>query len=1006
MRILVGNEQKMKKESIVYGLPLCVLLFSAVFVSMMIRPPISSKTEETQLINKYNPSKMNEKENYTQTVHTALEEISGTNELSVSPLNSIKSAQSSILYDTVDYWLLNFTYNKIYQSQSHQEDTSGIIQYNLNQTVTTTVFASMPVVLATYRNNSMTANDRTQIITQAIVDDNYPARMGFSIDFDFDYFFKAQIFGIGPVIGPGIGSLPFDKNWSFDTPMNGQAVLGKVGVSFPTVIPLLNLGVSVGPKIDTDFSASVSSDDFGVSLSNNFLDWKKEGSIQAFSVEVPEFFFQDYVTTDLFDFDMEFILSLVFYLDITIGLPIFNLPFHFPIFSFPVLTNHLQPENSDVLTLATNVLPSDDLPFVYGVAYNYSDQNGDDDGILEPSDIVSFSVLTTNLGDGSALSINSTADSMNVSVSGEDSIPLLLKNQGNYELQTNFQFTIPSDYSGNFILVNVTFDYFSVNGSIWTSLYELYFRVVHSGDTYLEVSNVLSDIPDDYWKSGEELGLYFNVTNRGSADILNAQILVAGALDTDTVNTAILVSDQTNISNVNIGSSEVLGFVNLSTMSIHDDGLVYLYFYVYYEDATYAYVDLLYFAIPVFAPKPSFNLLSAAGYDSDLDGLFEAGETVELEFSIQNTGEGEAYTVSGFVTSDNPDLNITNPHIVIGDLAVLGSGTSTRARIHIPVTARNQTAVFTLHIVCTDSNGHDVYQTVNITMDIVELLPPEITILSYSIDDFLYGNGDGIPDPGEVFFLHINVQVDNTGFSITGSANTTSQLIFYNASSFYGDLGDQISSGDGFIVEVPLNYPGGTSRIDVTLFAESYSGRKVSASGYLELTIDTGDITAPTMSLLDTIPSQILQNDDLAFVVDIEDPSIANEITTGIYKVLLLWVFNEGDIQITEVLDQDSDGIYDFSLDTSSLGTYYFIPVTIDNAGNIQYIAINDQAFAVEVFSATTTSTTTSTTSKTTISTTTSFETPLHRFFILSGLISTIIIWRIRRGYSRKRSIV
>lgn len=969
------------KKSLAFTI-LIVLSSSMIMNVLVINPPNSNRILTPKDGIPAITDNLSDNESYTQTVYTELEEISSRNEVEVTPHKSINSIQAGISYDSVEYHLLNFTYNKVYQSQSHQEDNNGIIQYNLNQTITTTVFASMPVMLAVYRNNSVAANDRTQILTQALVDENYKAKMGFSVDFDLDFFFKAQIFGIGPVIGPNDDNLPFDKSWTFNTPMNGQAVLSKVGVSFPSLIPLLNVGISVGPKIDTDFTASVKSNDSGIDISSDLLNWQKDGAFQAFSVKVPEFFSKDFVTTDLFNFDMEFLLSLVFYLDITIGLPIFNLPFHFPIFSFPVAVTHLQTENINSLNLVTDVFPSDDLPFVYGVAYNYSDQNGDNDGIVEPGDTINFSVITTNLGDGSALRLNSTADSVNVSISGEDSTPLLLKNRGNYELQKNFYFSIPSDYSGDFILVNVTFEYYSVNGSIWTSLYELYFRVVHSGDTYLEVSDVFLDHPDDYWKSGDQLGIFFNVTNRGSANITNAQILVAEAFDTDMVNTATLISDQTNISSVNIGISEILGFVNISTTAVHDDGLIYFYFYVYYEDTSFTYTDLLYFAIPIYFPKPVLTLLSSVGYETDSDSLFEANESVEIEFTVQNIGESEAFSVSGYITTDNPDLNITSPQIYIGNLAVSVSDISSRAFVEIPTTAKNQTATFTLHLTTIDAMGHKIYQNFNITLNIVELPPPNISLMSYSIDDSVYGNNDGNADPGEIFLLHINVQIENTGFSVTGSANTTSQLMFYNSSSFYGDLSNQISPGDGFIVEVPLNYPGGTSRIDITLFAESFSGRKLNTTGYLELTIDTGDITAPTMSLIDTIPNQVIQNDDLSFSVAVQDSSVVNEITSGIDRVLLIYMFNNGEIQINMVSDPDLDGNYDFELDTSIQGSFEFILISIDIAGNIQFLVDNNETFIVDVIQSTTTSTTTTS------------ATSLQGLFILLAILSMDLVWR------------
>ncbi|MFX1284572.1 MAG: hypothetical protein ACFFB5_13005 [Promethearchaeota archaeon] len=992
------------------------ILLISVFISLLVTiPPEPKQIDTIQDESPISVSNFNDlltQESYTQTVYSELEEISGTKELSIFPLNSIQSSQTNIAYDSVDYWLLNFTYNKVYQSKSHQEDTSGVIQYNLNQTITTTFFSSMPVILATYRNTTMNANDRTQIITQTIVDENYQANAGFSVEFGLDYFFKAQIFGIGPVIGPGTGSLPFSKKWVFNTPMDGKAILEKRGVQFPVAIPLLNIGVSIGPQIDSDFTASVKSNDLAARLSTNKLEWRKDGSIQSFSLELPEFYSDNVITTDLFDFDMEATLSLVFYLDITIGLAIFKLPFSFPIFSFPIAKAHLQTENIDTLNLAINVNPSEKLPFVFGVNYNFSDVNGDNDGILEPGDIVDFSVWITNLGDGSALGVNSTVDSVNVTVSGQDSTSLLERNRGNYDLHSGFQFSIPSAYSGSFILANATFEYLATNGSTYTNFYELYFRVVQPGDSYLEISAIFLDHPGTYWKTGDPVGIYFNVTNRGSTDITYAELSVISAFDTDTINTATLVNGITNSSSLSIGSSTTLGFVNISTTTAHDDGLIYLYFYVYYEDATYAYIDLLYFAIPIFLPKPEFDIVSAVGYEPDSDGLFEAGETVKIEFTVQNIGEGNAFDVSGIITTDNPDLNITKANVTIGDVAAAASTTSTKATIEIPKTARNQTATFTLYLIAKDVKGHEVAQVFNITIDITELPTPIITLLSYSIDDSVYGNDDGIPDPGEIFLLYINIQVDNVGFRVSGSANTSSELFLYNASSIYGDLIDQVSSGDGFIVEVPLNYPGGNAQIDVTVFGESYAGRKVNATGYIELLIDTGDISAPVMNMLDAIPNQVTQGDDLSFSVNVQDPTPTNEISSGIDRVLLVWAFNEEEIQITEILDLDSDGSYNFKLPTSSLGTYYFIPVAIDVAGNIQFIADNGEVFIVEVISATTTPTTTMTSETTTTTSTktttmtsemTTEGTPIPILAILLSLFLVAIVSRIKQKISGKK---
>ncbi|MFQ5981485.1 MAG: hypothetical protein ACE5OZ_25355 [Candidatus Heimdallarchaeota archaeon] len=888
-------------------------------------------------------------EAFTQTAYSELNELSSLQDLQISRLKDFERVQSSIIYDSVEFWLLNFTYDKVYQTAVSQLETSGVIQYSLNESIRITVFASLPIILATYRNTSLQTNTQAQIITQAIVNENYPAIMGFSINFDLDYYFKAKVFGFGPEVGPGQINLPFQKTWAFETPMNGKAVLGKVGASFPTLVPLLGLGVSVGPSIDADFSADVRTNSTGISLSENQLDWETDGSLQSLAMDVPEFYSEETATIDLFDFDMTFSLDLVFYLDVTVGLPLFNKVFHFPIFAFPVTQTHLTTENLDALYLIADIEPSDDVPFVYGVEYYYADSDGDDDGILELGETVNFSLLITNLGTGSAIAVNTTVSSPNVTVSGQTSAPLLMKNRGNYELQSGFQFTIPSDYSGTFILANASFEYLAVNGSTWTSTYEVYFRVVQPGDTYLEVTEIYLDYPGAYWQSGDELGIYFNVTNRGAAAIENATIWVAAGGDTDITTPASFDSTTTNNSDLSFGASTILGSINISSPGSHDDGLIYLVFYVYYEDATYAYFDLFYLTLPIFFPKPEFDLISAVGYDTDVDGDFEAGETIEVEFTIQNIGAGVAENTVGVIISDDADLNISVAEAMFGDVGISESQTSTKTKMQIPLTARNQTATFILHLVAFDANGREISQAFNVSMEIVEAPLPQITLLSYTIDDSVYGNGDGYADPGELFLLYVNIQVEHTGFQVTSSAATASMLYFYNASSFYGDMQNQTSSGDGFIVEVPLNYGGGPAVIDVTVSAESLSGRKVSATGAIELLIDAGDLTAPTMILQDTIPTQVLQNDDFSFRFSVEDSSSPNEIVSGIDKALCVWIFNNSDIEITELSDPDSDGIYEMALSTTAVGTYYFILVALDAASNLQYIALNDEVFVVDV---------------------------------------------------------
>ena len=124
-----------------------------------------------------------------------------------------------------------------------------------------------------------------------------------------------------------------------------------------------------------------------------------------------------------------------------------------------------------------------------------------------------------------------------------------------------------------------------------------------------------------------------------------------------------------------------------------------------------------------------------------------------------------------------------------------------------------------------------------------------------------------------------------------------------------------------------------------------------------------------------------------------QDPSVTNEIRSGIDRVLLIWMFNDGDIQLTEISDLNADGSYDIELDTSTSGIYYFFPIAIDIAGNIQYIDKNGDEFSVEVVSSSTSTTTTTSTAS------------LSIIFTLISLISMTILWKMNRIKLKKRII-
>ncbi|MHA1222769.1 MAG: hypothetical protein ACTSP3_05845 [Candidatus Heimdallarchaeaceae archaeon] len=889
--------------------------------------------------------------------YSKLEKIDSAEELKLEKLENYSLIKNSIVYDSTEYWLLNFTYYRVYSWTFCQNNTGKVFTYNMNETFTITLYAFFPVILAIYRNDTITTDNNIQVITEAIVDPNYKGKAGILFKFDFEFLFAAKFFGLNPTIGPGLIPLSYEKFWEYDTPLDGDLALGKKDMLFPVIpqFPVLKLGASVEPRIDSDFQASLRTNDSGIDLSQNFIEWRKSNSIQSFSAYVPEFFAKDLTIIELFDFDMIITLNLDFFLTVKLDVPILrNFPLRLKLFSFPIGSINLDCENIKTLNIETSVTPSDKLPFVYVISYGFFDGQGNDNQIIEPGEDIDFYLYITNLGDGSALNINTTVSSDNVTVTGTDSIPLLERNRGNIEILSNFQFNVPSGYTDDFVFITVSYEYLSVNGTYLTDTYDLSFIVVDPADTYLEVSTVYVEHDADNWYAGDEIDIYFNVTNRGARSINYAEISVFAAYDTDIINPATLTSSITNTSTsvLLVGESVILGNISVSAPADHDDALIFLYLDVYYEDDTYSYADPLVGTLQVFVPKPEFDLISAIGYETDADGYFEAGETVDIEFTIENIGVGSGYNIFGIITSNNPDLNITTAEVFFADLNPTELGLSTRAMIDIPLTAINQTAYFTLYLIAEDSKGHLVTQEIIISIDITEAPLPEIDLLYYVLDDTLFGNGDGNADPGEIFFIYVYIQVDNTGFMIKGSLETDSSLIIYNSSSYYGTLEDSISSGDGFVFEVPLNYNGQNAILKFNITGESYSGRKITALGYIDLPVGKGDSTNPTMTLLDSVPSSVIQNENLTFRFTIEDPVVVDEYRSGLDTVILLWSFEGGEVMQSEFTGTDLEGEWKVTIDTSVIGTYEILLVGVDAAGNVAYLGDGDNPFVIEIHAA------------------------------------------------------
>ncbi len=162
-------------------------------------------------------------------------------------------------------------------------------------------------------------------------------------------------------------------------------------------------------------------------------------------------------------------------------------------------------------------------------------------------------------------------------------------------------------------------------------------------------------------------------------------------------------------------------------------------------------------------PDGSFLAFSSALIDDDLlggsngngDGSLNPGETIELWVTLRNLGQQTSTNISGLLTIESEDVTILDETASWTDIPSGGEGTNDTAfRFFLSSSAfDSETLVFLLTM--TDD---DRVREISIPLSVVA---PLLAYHSHTIDDVVHGNGNGIPEPGEVVLLAVSL--GNTG---------------------------------------------------------------------------------------------------------------------------------------------------------------------------------------------------------------------------------------------------
>ena len=182
------------------------------------------------------------------------------------------------------------------------------------------------------------------------------------------------------------------------------------------------------------------------------------------------------------------------------------------------------------------------------------------------------------------------------------------------------------------------------------------------------------------------------------------------------------------------------------------------------------------------------------------DGIVNPCEYIEMPLWVKNWGMEAADSVSGMLTTDDPYVNIydtikTFGHIEPGDSAFTGwNGYNFEVSINCP-----DNHWITFDLTCTDA-----LDSTWISHPMIMVAAPVLSYSSYSMNDSISGNGNGIAEPDET--VDMNVSLKNWGSAIAENVYavlaTDDPFITINLDSVSFD---NIGVGDSVVAFTPYN---------------------------------------------------------------------------------------------------------------------------------------------------------------------------------------------------------
>jgi hypothetical protein len=225
---------------------------------------------------------------------------------------------------------------------------------------------------------------------------------------------------------------------------------------------------------------------------------------------------------------------------------------------------------------------------------------------------------------------------------------------------------------------------------------------------------------------------------------------------------------------------------------------------------------------------PQIDDDALGGTSGDGDGLWDAGEVIDLRVPVRNTGGATANGVSGTLSTSDGLVTISNGSVSYGPVFVNSVVTPTGAfRLSVPTSAPDQREI-ALTLTLTDNASRVWVEPVRIVLRATDLRH-----LGHDVDD-LAGNADGVPNPGEtVTYLPVLKNLGTAtaygvtavlrsldGFATVTDSTTTwgtlepgeeksGDALVFSPANLAAELELRISDEHGFLYAQPLDllYP-------------------------------------------------------------------------------------------------------------------------------------------------------------------------------------------------------